>query len=634
MSSQQKNESNRWQSFNSPLFAKPITSSTSGRRILTIPHDWFNKELESDADTERKKPLKSNSQGLLSHLRWDFIASNRDHMMQYALGVSKKELEEDLAYFQAERISQIRTKNADNDKSRVEKESSFINSIVAITGAHEDSSESQRFSEKYGEKIKGAGADFYYKRFEQLAAILEEAALHTGLYPVFVKDPTRGRNGSHGLRLLFEQGPILVNATGNPIVYLIEEYNLTTIRAQTTAGPIVHTMALLPGEETELTVKTWKEDEISRSRAESVFDSQSEESQRTFSREVQGEQSIRTQDSRSRSLQVGMKASASWGWGSVSGSVDHQQSNESQRSEFTKNVMTAAEKHAQRSNSERKLTIESSISRKQSESEERSIQRFIRNPNLSRTLNFIFRQVVEDYESFLHLVGIRFFYFDGTSRSREFDLLELYDLIQEMTDSSDIELVRRIAQRIGEHLCQIYGGRPISQESRPLRDDNPKMQTNCTEGILTTTGDRKPLLEYPADNEERKDLVRHIETNGPPCTSRGWNKVIVDGKEFYLQGIDTAQRRFTLYTDGMVAESHLGQSDALDSFITNMRKELLGKNKLDNKIREQLIAASRQLLKKGDHESLKYVVKAVSEFLRDSDGEKPEEEEDSEDGTH
>jgi hypothetical protein len=72
-----------------------------------------------------------------------------------------------------------------------------------------------------------------------------------------------------------------------------------------------------------------------------------------------------------------------------------------------KNVSSALQKHAATASAKRDVQVNTSYEEKEETGEETSIEREIANVNLSRTLNFVFRQMNQEFISILHLVNVR-----------------------------------------------------------------------------------------------------------------------------------------------------------------------------------------------------------------------------------
>jgi hypothetical protein len=90
--------------------------------------------------------------------------------------------------------------------------------------------------------------------------------------------------------------PIPPVLPGNPRLFLIEEYQVSSRLGNYGLGRTVKTMSLLPGESVEINVETWRTDTSKSAYATSIFDSFSSEAASRFESEIAAENSNRTTD--------------------------------------------------------------------------------------------------------------------------------------------------------------------------------------------------------------------------------------------------------------------------------------------------------------------------------------------------
>ncbi len=108
-----------------------------------------------------------------------------------------------------------------------------------------------------------------------------------------------------------------------------------------------------------------------------------------------------------------------WGLVEASGSGGSTSSNEttgewgtrSAREDFAKTVSNALFKHSARASSKRDVEINTSSEQSSTsvseQGSEQTIERQIENVNVRRTLNLVFRQIVQEYISVLHLTDVK-----------------------------------------------------------------------------------------------------------------------------------------------------------------------------------------------------------------------------------
>ena len=217
-----------------------------------------------------------------------------------------------------------------------------------------------------------------------------------------------------------------------PRLVLVETYKLSTFLGSYGAGRTLKTFSLLPGEKTKISVKTYHKTETSSKEASSILDSFTKESSDDFEKSVSSENSSKQNDSESFEYHAEAEASASWGWGDAKVSGDVKGSSNSSREEFAKNTQNATSKHANKASAKRDVQINTSSEVTEQQGEETEIVRELENINVSRTLNFVFRQMNQEFITLLHLTDIRVAYFNGEGKSKkEFTLPELDQLIDE-----------------------------------------------------------------------------------------------------------------------------------------------------------------------------------------------------------
>ena len=108
-----------------------------------------------------------------------------------------------------------------------------------------------------------------------------------------------------------------------PQILLVEEYRLSSFLGAYGAGRTIKTYSLLPGEKTNISVRTYKSRESTSTSASSILDSYTEESAEEFESSVLEEDSSTEKSEKSFEYHAEASAKAGWGWGSaeVSGGV-------------------------------------------------------------------------------------------------------------------------------------------------------------------------------------------------------------------------------------------------------------------------------------------------------------------------
>lgn len=215
-------------------------------------------------------------------------------------------------------------------------------------------------------------------------------------------------------------------AHATPRLLLVEYYRLTSFLGDYGAGNTLNTFTLLPGEESTITIRTWKQMAETKLATSCILDSYDDSVADEFQKDVQSEHTEHQQESEAQSWGVRASASASWGWGSASASAEYKDATNEAREQGARNVKNALDKHASKASHQRKIEINTSTERKGEEGEEVLINRTIKNINLSRVMNFVFRQLNQEFITYFHLVDARIAFANGfVQHYREVPLAEL-----------------------------------------------------------------------------------------------------------------------------------------------------------------------------------------------------------------
>ncbi|WP_433185362.1 hypothetical protein [Actinoallomurus sp. CA-150999] len=403
---------------------------------------------------------------------------------------------------------------------------------------------------------------------QQAVAGLDDATvvqqLSSGARLVVSRAPT----GEYGYRFLPAPGHCA------PGLVLVEYYRLTSLPGRYGAGRVLKTFSLLPGEQTSIRISTYRRSAVSQQQAASILDSTSTDTEDEFSRTVNSEQS--NQDNSAKSFEyraeVEAEGNANWGWGSASAkaSAGVSGSSNSAREEFTKNLTNAVAQNSARASSRRDVQIDTSMDMKLEEGEEQAVERTLENINVSRTLNFVFRQMNHEYLTLLHLVDIRVAFFNGHAESR--DEVPLADLDRLLGDCLLPEKVAEAREAITRELQKIVD---VSGEAR-----QDFVQT------VSLTG---------ADGQ----AVSYLRVT-PGYTS---TYTADDGSTHTVPGIVVGADSHVLRTDGVVVDSVLGDGDALDAYSAGLQTQAVRAQQVENDRRQaetDKLRLALQLVQSGD----------------------------------
>ena len=321
-----------------------------------------------------------------------------------------------------------------------------------------------------------------------------------------------------------------------PTLLLVETYRLASYLGVYGAGRVVKTFSLLPGERTKISVRSFLKSEEERKSASSILDSFTEESATYFEETIASEHSSRETYERSFEYFAEAEAKASWGFGSAKVKGGVKGGSNSAREEFAKNVASATSKHSQKASAKRDVEINTSYEVRETEEQETSTEREIENINLSRTLNFVFRQMNQEFITVLSLVDVRVAFFNGFPETKhEVTLPELDSLLDKYIVQESRDVVRN----------------EIRDELETILDFQGNVQTDFIEE--RTIGQNTKYLRV---NTERKSRF------ADPIT----------GTEIEVPGIILSVQKNVMRTEGVIVEALLGVGDALDSYATRLQE--------------------------------------------------------------
>jgi hypothetical protein len=356
-----------------------------------------------------------------------------------------------------------------------------------------------------------------------------------------------------------------------PRIVLVETYKLSTFLGSYGAGRTIKTFSLLPGEKTKLSVKTYHKTETTSNETSSILDSFTKESSDDFERTVTSENSTKQNESESFEYHAEAEASASWGWGSAKVSAGVKGGSNSSREEFAKNTQNATSKHANKASAKRDVQINTSSEVKEQTGEETEIVREIENINVSRTLNFVFRQMNQEFITILHLIDLRLAFFNGEGKSKkEFTLPELDQLIDEYI-VNDAAKRKEVKDAILNQLLFIKD----YQDNQPTGVDEYGVATN------KTFIQKRNFIDL--NNNPVNDYYQFSKDQYSKYTDQ-------NGREIIVNGIIVSVKRNVMRTDGVIVDSILGQGDALDTYSHGLQDETIREKQLSNILKEKEIA--------------------------------------------
>jgi hypothetical protein len=397
--------------------------------------------------------------------------------------------------------------------------------------------------------LEAAATDLPLDQFD-LNYNLDEAqkSIALNMYPVLVSTQSGG--------LGIEYAPVPTDPY--PGIYLVETYRLSNFLGDYGAGRTVQTFSLLPGEKTHISISSYKDSTTTSTQASSIFDSYTEETADDFENSIQSENSSTEAQDKTTSWNVEAEASGNWGVASVGVSGGASGTTNTAREDFASNVNSATEKHAHTASAQRDITVNTSTEQTVSEGESTAIEREIENINVSCTLNFVIRQMNQEFISILHLVDVRVGFFNGFPETRM--EVPLYDV-----------------DRLLEY-CII---KPEDRTS--VRKD----VMFAIEQIKDFRGEIHFDPAKPGGPDNFVVLRKYVEQGGGTSQFHAVNRDKTSEFEgISVPGLIMSVRKHVLRTDGLVVEAMQGLSPALDDFSHDLQVEKGVEKQHDNRARE------------------------------------------------
>lgn len=344
---------------------------------------------------------------------------------------------------------------------------------------------------------------------------------------------------------------------------LVETLNLSSFLGSFGAGRVIKTFSLLPGEKTTLSIKSWTKSADSRKSGASIVDSDATEAADSFEDQLSDEQTSRESQSETSNYKIGAKAGASWGWGSASINAEYSGTANSARDEAVKNVRAATRKHSMKASANRSVTVNTEYTATQEAGEEESTTREIANINVSRTLNFVFRQMNQEHITLIHLTNVRIAYY-----AEDLMLDDKGDPLY-TTDPTGAKVLDIRPTYTEVALPQLNS----LLESTITKDWRPKVVDAimfALSGIPDYTDHLQQVFEWvtpiknkvPVSGAEYMRFPRKLETEFVDP---------VGHQVFTVPGIVLAYDRIVMRTEGVMVDTVLGQGEALDTYSQGLQ---------------------------------------------------------------
>jgi hypothetical protein len=346
----------------------------------------------------------------------------------------------------------------------------------------------------------------------------------------------------------------------NPRLVLILAAKLSSFPTRLGPGRVANTMSLFPGETTTISVRTYRRTSTEAERSSSILDSFTTSAAQDFENQLQDEQTLNQDEDFSQSYYANLEAEASWGWGKASLEAGGKWDINESKKKFSRQVSNAVSKHAATASSTRNVQVDSTYRQTTEEEHTQTLERTLRNINVSRTLNFIFYQLNQEILTLLHLTDIKVGYFDGSPGSvREAPLQDLHYFLQGVMSEAEAQ---NTLGRIIEKLKGLTDYLDV-----PLVPPETENGARFLRPIDYASGSKGLSVDITHRSTHTLDVV----VNG----TRASAAVDVDG-------VILAANTVVMRTDNLYVDTFLGGGEALDAYSRSLQTEAVRTRKLEN----------------------------------------------------
>lgn len=358
----------------------------------------------------------------------------------------------------------------------------------------------------------------------------------------------------------------------NPRIFCLFDVNICSYLGNYGAGKTVKTFSLLPGEKTTISLRTYKDSITTTSLASHFLDSKSTHKYNGFQEKLEthmgtdftiGTNSFTSNETHGAYNTPGILAGL-FGSGQ-SNTVKYSSDNVvTQMNTMGEGLSSAVTDSVRESNKHREIEINTTTETTTSQGEETSIVRMLENTNWSRTLNFVFRQLLQEHHVITWLKNIRFAVTNGDPAGTM--VCQIWDLENMLNSVLEPTEVAGVLQDLINYVCHV---RDYQGNMQQFFEQHTINSGACVGGGTSTY-----------DVWEKKTGLS--QTYNPTNQSKPLS-ITVPG---VILSVQTA----VLRTDSVIVDSLLGQGEALDCYNSRLQEAAANAAELENDKTEQAMA--------------------------------------------
>lgn len=353
--------------------------------------------------------------------------------------------------------------------------------------------------------------------------------------------------------------------TVKPMIILVEHFRVCSYLGDYGAGKTLKTFSLLPGEKTEITLKTYKNSTEIKSKAENILDSFTEDSANELENLISTESDENSVSGHTVSNAVNASVNASIKAevsipikvvkvgldidGGFEVSANRTSTKNSTRSQNVKKLNSAMDKHVSKSSAVREVEVNTEMTTTVETGEETMITRTLENINKSRVLNFVFRQLLQEYFTITYLEDVSLVFTNGYPESTFTAKLDGIEGFLASVISDEVHMLK-VRDEILNELSSVYD----------YEGNRVRFVEKVTQNIVDINDNNVGQQHY---YRKKKDLSQTYRDKTVPG-------IILD-----------VQHRM-LRTDSVIVDALLGQGEALDCFNIKLQEAANMKAYMEN----------------------------------------------------
>lgn len=368
-------------------------------------------------------------------------------------------------------------------------------------------------------------------------------------------------SGKQGL--IFQPRP----TKAKPAIYLVMKMRMASYLGDYGAGQTLSTFSLLPGEKTTIQIRDYRHDETTKSTSQSVLDSYSESAMEDLQTTVENASTTSSEssetDTDTLAASTGGEAGINLGIVKIGGEASGEASTVNTTTEAVSaqvsTLNSAVSHHVQTADTQRQVEVSTDLTETSISETETITTRNLENINRSRVLNFVFRQLLQEYFTLTYLDQVSLVYSNGYDNSRKTGTLSSMDnlLRAVLVDKAAIEQVR---SDIYVHLCN----------------------------IPDHTGTRTSFIEQVT--EKHSNCIEPEKSPKPITYVRKRKGLVQSYRDKTVEGIILNVTHRVLRTPALIVDALLGQGEALDCYNQHLQEAAFDGAILANRKLEQQMA--------------------------------------------